>query len=153
MLQGVKRNKWNKILCGHNNPKYQCGDCGTGGCEHGRRRPSRCRICKPLNWAKYILQGLNRKAKKKGHVQANGTPEEVVRLSSTPDCYACWMPLNWSGQGPTETPHLHHNHENGEILGFVHPVCNYVEGKIQSIAKGGIEKYLRAMFPKVFQRS
>jgi len=23
-----------------------------------------------------------------------------------------------------KTPHLHHDHETGEIFGFTHPVCN-----------------------------
>jgi Recombination endonuclease VII len=150
--QGVKRNKWGQILCEHNRSKHQCADCGTGGCEHNRRRLGRCRICNPLSWAKHLLGGLQRKARKSGHFAAKSSPEEIVRLSKETECSACGEPLDWNKKGASNTPHLHHNHENGDVLGFIHPTCNQVEGYIRSVAHGSVEKYLRAMFPEVFRK-
>jgi hypothetical protein len=39
------------------------------------------------------------------------------------ECWRCRQPLEWVfGRG--KTPHLHHDHETGEVHGFTHPSCN-----------------------------
>jgi len=39
------------------------------------------------------------------------------------DCVLCGEPLKWEF-GLGKTPHLHHHHDTGEIIGFAHTVCN-----------------------------
>jgi len=51
-------------------------------------------------------------------------PHSTIRkLMEEPNCERCGEPLKWEF-GQSKTPHLHHNHETGEIYGFTHPVCN-----------------------------
>jgi hypothetical protein len=58
------------------------------------------------------------------------TPEELVQLrQETQVCALCPESLDWSGEKP---PCLHHNHETGKVIGFVHPRCNIIEGRGQS---------------------
>jgi hypothetical protein len=52
------------------------------------------------------------------------TPHSIVRkMMAEPNCERCGEPLSWEF-GLGKTPHLHHDHETGEPLGFTHPVCN-----------------------------
>jgi hypothetical protein len=44
-------------------------------------------------------------------------------MMEEPNCERCGEALKWEF-GVGKTPHLHHNHETGEIYGFTHPVCN-----------------------------
>jgi hypothetical protein len=44
-------------------------------------------------------------------------------MMAEPNCERCGEPLVWEF-GLGKTPHLHHNHETGEPIGFTHPVCN-----------------------------
>jgi hypothetical protein len=52
------------------------------------------------------------------------TSHSVIReLMKAELCWRCRLPLKWTlGRG--QTPHLHHNHDTGEIYGFTHPHCN-----------------------------
>ena len=54
---------------------------------------------------------------------------EIVKLreesTSCVVCEGCKGPLNWSGA--RHNPHLHHNHETGEVYGYAHGRCNQVE--------------------------
>jgi hypothetical protein len=44
-------------------------------------------------------------------------------MMAEPNCERCGEPLVWEF-GLGKTPHLHHNRETGEPIGFTHPVCN-----------------------------
>jgi hypothetical protein len=47
----------------------------------------------------------------------------IRKLMAEPNCERCREPLMWDfAQG--KTPHLHHDHETGEVFGFTHPICN-----------------------------
>lgn len=48
----------------------------------------------------------------------------IRRLMRNPVCVRCNGPLKWDCFSRATTPHLHHNHETGEIYGFTHPHCN-----------------------------
>jgi hypothetical protein len=52
------------------------------------------------------------------------TPHSVIRaFMDDPLCERCKQPLNWEFKRG-KTPHLHHDHETGEIYGFTHSQCN-----------------------------
>ena len=77
-----------------------------------------CRILAILNMSQHA-------AKRGGHKPIpKPIPHAVIRkMMDDPNCERCGQPLVWEfGMG--KTPHLHHNHETGEPLGFTHPVCN-----------------------------
>jgi hypothetical protein len=72
-----------------------------------------------------ILSSSRGSAKKHKYVPIDAnTPHSVIRkLMEEPNCVRCNQPLEWVF-GLGKTPHLHHDHETGEIYGFTHPVCN-----------------------------
>jgi len=72
-----------------------------------------------------IIDASRNAARKHGYkpIPAN-TPHSVIhKMMEEPNCERCGLPLIWQF-GIGKTPHLHHNHETGEIYGFTHPVCN-----------------------------
>lgn len=154
-ISGVKRNKHGQIVCDHDQYYLNCAKCGTHKqrqCEHGRQKPSRCRACNPISWAKSILSSLKRKARTHKHVEPLTTPDEIVELSIKPNCVVCETALSWEGKGTSNTPHLHHCHKTGQVIGFSHPTCNLLEGKIKYLLKQIPDSvtFLRNAFPEVF---
>jgi hypothetical protein len=74
-----------------------------------------------------ILRGSRASAKRHNFTAvAKDTPHSIIRkLMDEPNCERCGEPLSWDVlTGPETTPHLHHDHETGEIYGFTHPKCN-----------------------------
>jgi hypothetical protein len=63
-------------------------------------------------------------AQKRGFKFNADVPHSVIREMMEKDCWRCHGALDWSVMSNGTTPHLHHNHESGEILGFTHPNCN-----------------------------
>ena len=57
-------------------------------------------------------------------------------------CWRCRKPMHWENLGKGKTPHLHHNHETGEIYGFTHSRCNpsALEEEIRELRKEIIKK-------------
>lgn len=72
-----------------------------------------------------ILVSSARSAKRDGYrpIPAE-TPHAAIRkMMEEPNCWLCHVPLLWEiGKG--KTPHLHHNHQTGEPLGFTCSRCN-----------------------------
>lgn len=108
---------------------YHTFPCGCAG-----RLPADGIQNKFVTWTPYngfncrvriILISSLQGAKKYGHLPiAQDTPHASIRaLMEEPNCERCGAPLAWEF-GLWKTPHLHHNHETGEPLGFTHPVCN-----------------------------
>jgi hypothetical protein len=79
-------------------------------------------VCRVLK----IVQSSTDDAKYYGYKSIDpNTPHEIIRkLMEEPNCERCQQPLSWKEFGKGKTPHLHHDHESGEILGFTHPRCN-----------------------------
>jgi hypothetical protein len=72
-----------------------------------------------------IIHGSIGLSKRYGCVSISpNTPHSVIRkLMDESNCERCNQSLKWEfGMG--KTPHLHHNHETGEIYGFTHHRCN-----------------------------
>ncbi|SRR5258708_39080747 len=72
-----------------------------------------------------ILGGSVRRARVFGYMPVDPkTPHATVRLMmQKKDCVLCHRPLEWElGRG--RTPHLHHDHSTGRIIGFSHSRCN-----------------------------
>ena len=80
-----------------------------------------CRVSRILNGSRQI-------AKRDGYKPIpDTTPHLIIRkMMEEPDCALCGesMALAWAIPLGCRAPHLHHNHETGEPLGFTHPVCN-----------------------------
>jgi hypothetical protein len=72
----------------------------------------------------HILSVSSHVAAKRGFAPMQQTSHSVIRkMTEQPNCELCGESLKWEfGQG--KTPHLHHDHETGEIYGFTHPQCN-----------------------------
>lgn len=72
-----------------------------------------------------ILSASKSSARRLGYIAIpRDTPHSVIRkMMAEPNCERCGEPLKWEF-GVGKTPHLHHNHETGDPLGFTHPVCN-----------------------------
>ena len=73
-----------------------------------------------------ILLNSQKSAYRKGYTaMALSTPHNIIRqMMSAPECVRCQQPISWSLLSKSTTPHLHHNHETGEIYGFTHARCN-----------------------------
>ena len=82
------------------------------------RREWICRVYSILNTSLHLAKVRNYEP-----IDPN-TPHSVIRaLMDESLCERCRQPLKWEfGKG--KTPHLHHNHETGEIYGFTHSQCN-----------------------------
>jgi hypothetical protein len=77
-----------------------------------------CRVLK-------IVGSIRVSATLKGYKPIDmATPHSLIRqMMQRKDCVLCGELLEWKF-GPGKTPHLHHNHNTGEIYGFSHPRCN-----------------------------
>jgi hypothetical protein len=81
------------------------------------------------NWAcriGSILRGSRTSARAGQYVPIDpNTPHAVIRkMMEETNCERCQQTLSWDEFGLGKTPHLHHDHETGEIYGFTHPHCN-----------------------------
>jgi len=60
-------------------------------------------------------------------------------------------PLDWKTQNKGIYPSLHHNHDTGEVLGYIHNICNRLEGALRKyIGVDNLHIFLINMFPEVF---
>jgi hypothetical protein len=72
-----------------------------------------------------ILHGSKKKNKGADYTAIDAsTPHTMIRAMMENElCVLCNEPLSWDvGRGTT--PHLHHDHDSGAIVGFSHPKCN-----------------------------
>jgi len=135
--------------CLHKLQKGHCRICRPDNyCAHSKHR-SHCRLCHPLGWAKGCLSVFRGDAKRHGYKAPNIPPEQfVARMKQTKRCTACNGRLNWLKK---PHPHLHHNHETGEVIGFCHPVCNQAEGMLAKLTHQERINFLACFFPEVFE--
>ena len=129
-------------ICRHGQERCRCKNCnGSQICEHKRRR-DRCCHCKPLGWAKTIIKRAELTATDEGYLAPNITAEKLVELRKTSThCAACELPLDWAGA----SPHLHHDHETGRVIGYTHRWCNAMEGNIRTVLKNLFPQYSSPM--------
>jgi len=105
---------------------FPCGCSGTLPCSKGEanqfasatKRTWTCRVTK-------ILLGSKDTSKRYGYKPIDQkTPHKVIRqLMAAKKCGRCRQPLAWnftSGKQFGQTPNLHHDHETGKALHFVH---------------------------------
>jgi hypothetical protein len=102
--------------------------CGCSGLLPGRGESNNFAVFRSAYWycrVSTILKGSFFAAKRRKYTSINPkTPHHIIRkLMSIKECWLCKRPLEWVF-GKTSTPHLHHNHETGEIYGFAHARCN-----------------------------
>jgi hypothetical protein len=106
--------------------KFPCGCSGRFPLKHEANKFAgitagqrwRCRV------AKIVEQSVHH-CRKLGYASIDkNTPHAAIRaLMENENCWRCKKPLVWVF-GLGKTPHLHHNHQTGEIYGFTHPKCN-----------------------------
>jgi len=89
---------------------------------NSHKRALGCWVCRV--WA--ILNTSRFDAREGGYIAIDAdTPHHLIRrLMDEPLCERCEQPLEWVIARGT-TPHLHHNHDTGEIHGFTHNRCNF----------------------------
>ena len=132
----VCRTQEQRVRNGHAVRKYQrlgkpyTFPCGCSGVLPSRKgfvnelvtRGAGSYVCRVSS----ILHGSQQAAKKWGYKPIPlDTPHALVReLMLKSSCECCGEPLLWAVTLGARQPHLHHNHETGEIYGFTHPVCN-----------------------------
>jgi hypothetical protein len=76
-------------------------------------------VCRILG----ILRSAQYESRRRGYKPIISTHAEIRELMKSNKCWLCGNRLTWNlGRG--QTPHLHHDHETGEIHGFTHPRCN-----------------------------
>jgi hypothetical protein len=101
--------------------------CGCSGVLPMNNEPSKfvvydkrfhCRVATAIIRSQYD-------GRKRGYASIPiSTPHSVIRkMMEQPNCELCGESLVWEF-GLGKTPHLHHNHETGEVYGFTHSSCN-----------------------------
>jgi hypothetical protein len=108
----------------------------------------------PIGWARTILWQAKANAKKYGIARPNITVEDFIELAqTTTHCSACGhqLPaLTYRKKKCSERRQLHHNHETGEVIGFVHNHCNMAEGYLSRIPSvEGKRQFMKVLFPEV----
>jgi len=104
---------------------FPCGCSGflpsRGKSNKFAARSGRAWSCRVL----HILHSSLHSAKENKHKPVDqGLSHSVIRkMMEESDCWRCHKSLVWK-LGLGKTPHLHHNHNTGEIYGFTHPRCN-----------------------------
>jgi hypothetical protein len=138
-------------ICEHGIRQYVCRQCsGAGLCEHGRR--SQCWLCDPLGWASHCINRAKSDAKSRKHLAPKIAAEELVELRRRSDvCCFCEQALSWADS--KNSPHLHHDHETGEVFGYAHPVCNKFEGQVMSLGVQAAIVFLENMLRTLKHRS
>ena len=77
--------------------------------------------------ARLPIYSSKHNAKKRGYKPIDPfTPHSLIRKMMEENCVLCGEALVWTF-GRMKTPHLHHNHETGKVIGFAHPKCNLFE--------------------------
>src|SRR6266849_9720054 len=136
--QGSCRN-CNKLYArrfyGHKPRKYQVAGekytfpCGcTGILPENRGESNKFAVIRSdgMGWACRIRRSFQTgrvDAKRFGYKPViQDTPHSIIRAAMDGPCYrGCGKYLNWSG---ARIPHLDHDHQTGEFLGFSHSHCN-----------------------------
>lgn len=107
---------------------FSCGCSGIlpqkkGDSNKFARWSGRIFSCRILN----ILSASQGEARERAYKPIpKDTPHAVIRkMMEDPTCERCQQPLSWDDLGYGKTPHLHHDHATGEMLGFTHNRCNF----------------------------
>jgi hypothetical protein len=89
-----------------------------------------------------ILTQAKTHAKNGGYVATNSTPENLLKQwkSQKGKCVACRSKMK------LKEAIYDHNHETGEPRGFIHPICNLVEGFFKRHSGRNRRFYLRWLF-------
>jgi hypothetical protein len=117
---------------------YRFSRCGCEGTLPKRRgESSQFAIWQFDGWicrASRILVGNQAEAKEQGYKPIDiNTPHAIIRnLMRVEKCVLCGALLKWE-LGPGKTPHLHHDHDSGEMLGFAHSRCNPFGLKMENL--------------------
>jgi len=94
-----------------------------------------CRVSRIIHCSEF--------ASKRKHIVpiSKSTPHRIIRkMMASKVCVLCEKPLRWT-IGAGQTPHLHHDHETGEILGFAHHRCNPLD--LKPVIRRLLEENLR----------
>jgi hypothetical protein len=97
-----------------------------------RRRKKRTSALFGLTWAKRLLVSQKAAARHGKYTPPNISAAQIVELKNTPwlTCCICQTgkELKWVKSARLTNPHLHHNHDTGEVYGFAHALCNRLAG-------------------------
>jgi hypothetical protein len=106
---------------------FPCGCSGVLPQERGTSNQFAIKVLKQ-GWAcrvTAVLGGIRKQSERDGYKPIDlNTPHSVIRkMMQEKNCALCGEPLKWElGRG--KTPHLHHDHDTGQPIGFSHHRCN-----------------------------
>jgi hypothetical protein len=100
-----------------------------------------------MNRAKFVrlLATAKRVAKQNKYKSPDATADELEILWKRQGglCAFCEAPLNLA---KTNTIHLEHNHETGQVRGFVHAACNFIEGQVKNFTPQRLKQLIVALY-------
>jgi hypothetical protein len=106
-------------------------------------------MCTPVDLAKLKIDGSKRIAKRGGYAPVKiGVASLIKLMQDSHICVGCKEPLNWDEGEDGRMPCLHHNHKTGEVIGFAHNRCNWLEGMINKFGYDLISKLVKNFGPK-----
>jgi hypothetical protein len=97
-------------------------------------------------WATKTLLRIKSQSERGGYAAPKISVEDLVDLRSRSQyCVLTDRLLVWSGK---RLPSLHHNHDTGEVIGFVCSIANRIEGMLSRFSKRERAIFFRRAFPK-----
>lgn len=105
---------------------FPCGCSGILPKEKGRGNNKFARVARGRGWYCRVARILTESTSKRGGynpIDPKISHSVIRKLMEEKTCWRCKQPLKWVF-GAGKTPHLHHNHDTGEVYGFTHSRCN-----------------------------
>lgn len=129
----TRRGTWRCAICIRKQIKNHQRGCGSDGLR---------------GWAKILLRSLNYHAVKGDYVPPRISVSQLVNLRmNSSKCALTGRSLDWAS---VPLPHLHHNHQTGEVVGFTCSDANKAEGMLSKFTKEESQALIRRSFPNEF---
>lgn len=101
-----------------------------------------------IGWATILLRSLRYHAETGKYTAPHVSVQQLVELRlRSSKCALTDKPLDWEA---TRLPHLHHNHETGEVIGFVCEHANKAEGMLSKLTRRERQSLIHRAFPNEF---
>jgi hypothetical protein len=109
-----------------------------------------------FGWAGVIIRTEICRAQKLGYKPARITLKKLIELRKNAIYCSdgCGQKLKWCTNGKFTNPHLHHNHETGEVYGFVTSQCNLAQGYVKKVGYNNPSSqasWLKFHFPEIVE--
>lgn len=121
-----------------------------------RRRKKDTSALFGFTWAKRLLRSQKAAARYGKYTSPNISATQIVELKNTPGLKCCICltgeELRWVKSARLTNPHLHHNHDTGEVYGFAHALCNRLTGLLnKELTPESQAEFFKNACPKAFE--